>query len=160
AEVTLVEYGDYECLHCRNAHAVVKQIQRYLGSEHLRHVFRHFPLTQARADAERAAQAAEAAGSRGRFWEAHDLLFERRGTYEQIFRRYAAALGVDARLLLGEVAEGVYLARVREDFMSGVMSGVKGTPTFFINGAPYEGGYDFDTLLSAVEEAGESVLLC
>jgi protein-disulfide isomerase len=160
AEVTLVEYGDYECPHCRNAYAVVKQVQKYLGPEHLRHVFRHFPLTQARPDAERAAQAAEAAGARGRFWEAHDLLFEQKGTYEQVFRRHVAALGVDARRLLGEVAAGVHRARVREDFMSGVRSGVRGTPAFFINGAQYKGGYDFDSLLSAVEEAGEAALLC
>lgn len=160
AEVTLVEYGDYECPHCRNAHEVVKQVQRYLGPEHLLHVYRHFPLTQARPGAEKAAEAAEAAGVRGCFWEAHDLLYESGGAYERVFTCHAAALGVDAVRLLGEVAAGVYRARVREDFMSGVRSGVRGTPAFFINGAPYEGGYDFDSLLSAVEDAGEAALAC
>jgi len=158
AEVTLVEYGDYECPHCRNAHAVVRQLQRYVGPEHLRHVFRHFPVTQIRPGAELAAQVSEAAAARGRFWEVHDLLFEWRGEYESVLKRHADALGMDAGQLLGELAAGVHLARVREDFMSGVRGGGRGTPAFFINGAPHEDGYDFESLLAAVEQAGEQAL--
>lgn len=158
APAVLVEYGDYECPHCRNAHAVIRQLQQYVGPEHLRHVFRHFPVTQIRPGAERAAQAAEAAGAYGRFWEVHDLLFEWRGAYEPALERHAAELGMDAGQLLGEVASGVHLARVREDFVGGVRGCVRGTPAFFINGTPHEAGYDFETLLAAVEQAGEEAL--
>ena len=153
APVTLVEYGDYECPHCGAAHPVVKRLQRELGSR-LRVVYRHFPLTTVHPHAEPAAEAAEAAGAQGRFWEMHDVLFEHQQAleYEGLIG-YAAALGLDQARVVNELALHVHAPRVREDFMSGVRSGVNGTPTFFINGVRHDGTYDFASLAAAVGDA-------
>src|ERR687889_1113964 len=95
APVTLVKYGDYECPYCGEAHPVLKELQERVG-EQVRFVFRHFPLDSTHPRARRAAQAAEAAASQGRFWEMHDLLYERQGELgEEALRRYATRLGLD-----------------------------------------------------------------
>jgi protein-disulfide isomerase len=153
APVTLVEYGDYECPYCGQAHHVIKQLQRLLGRQ-LRFVFRHFPLTMAHPHAQHAAEAAEAAGGQGKFWEMHYVLFEHQHALDDgALVQYAAGLGLDLHRFTGELASHIHAARVREDFMSGVRSGVNGTPTFFINGMRHDGMFDFDTLLSAIEYA-------
>jgi protein-disulfide isomerase len=151
ARVTLVEYGDFECPHCGAAYPIVKSIQRAMGSK-LLFAYRHFPLTRIHAHAEHAAEIAEAAGEHGKFWEMHDLLFENQEALEddQLIA-YAETLGVDPKWAAEALAQGRYATRVREDFASGVRSGVNGTPTFFINGLRYEGGAD--TLLDALMEA-------
>jgi protein-disulfide isomerase len=154
APVTLVEYGDYECPHCRQAYPIVKQLQDRLGPR-VRFVFRNFPLREAHPHAEHAAEAAEAAGAQGAFWQMHDRLFERQFALEDDdLVEYARDLGLDAERVRRELAAGVYAARVREDFRSGVRSGVNGTPTFFINGTRHDAAWDADTLLAALERAG------
>ncbi len=154
AEVTLVMYGDYECRHSNLANSYVKQLQKWFGAGHLRFVFRHFPVSQIHPYAERAAEAAEAAGAQGRFWEMHDsLFFNQKVPGDERLVRCADALNLDVERLMREVAEGIYRERVCEDFLSGVRCGVNGTPTFFVNGARYDGSYDFDSLLAAVEDA-------
>ena len=153
APVTLTEYGDYECPHCGAAYPVVHEVRRALGSQ-LRFVFRHFPLSQAHPHAQRAAEAAEAAGAQGKFWEMHDLLFENQDALEDAdLRRYAATLELDAERFEKELGAGLYADRVRRDFRSGVRSGVNGTPTFFINGVRHDASWDLPTLSAAVEAA-------
>ena len=153
AAVTLVEYGDFECPYCGAAYPIVKQIQQNLG-EQLCFVFRHFPLTQIHPHAERAAEAAEAAGAQGRFWEMHDLLFENQQSLDdRNLLRLAKVLKLDIERFAHELVEGTYLERVREDFMSGVRSGVNGTPTFFINGVRHDGPWDMQSLLTSIADA-------
>ena len=153
APVTLVEYGDYECPHCGRAYPIVKAIQKDMGKK-LRFVYRNFPLRESHPHAQRAAEAAEAAGVQGRFWEMHDRLFERQFALEDDnLLEYAAELGLDVNRFWKEVVARVYEPRVREDFRSGVLSGVNGTPTFFINGVRYDDSWEFEPLLAALAEA-------
>jgi protein-disulfide isomerase len=150
APVTLVEYGDYECPACGAAYPVVKELQARL-QDGVRFVFRNFPLSQIHPHAEHAAEAAEAAGEQGKFWEMHDCLFEhQRQLDDEHLTRYADELSLDTPKLLRELAEGTHKARVREDFLSGMRSGVNGTPTFFINGERHDDSYEFDVLLKAI----------
>ncbi len=151
ALVTLVEYGDYQCPACGQAYPIIKDLLDRL-SHRVRFVFRNFPLAQIHPHAEGAAEAAEAAGARGRFWAMHDVLFENQEALGgEDLVRYASALGLGESGFGGELTEHVHAARVREDFMGGVRSGVNGTPTFFINEARHDGPYDLDSLLQAVE---------
>ena len=150
APLTLVEYGDYECPYCGAAYPIVKEVQSRLG-DRLRFVFRNFPITTSHPHAERAAEAAEAAASQGKFWEMHDLLYENQKRLEDAdLHRYAAQLGLDAQAFAEDLANGAHTGRVREDFMSGVRSGVNGTPTFYINGLRYDGDYELENLLAAL----------
>jgi protein-disulfide isomerase len=155
AAVTLVEYGDYECPFCGAAYPIIKEVQARTG-EVLRFVFRNFPITTSHPHAERAAEAAEAAGAQGRFWEMHDLLYEnQKRLRDQDLHSYAEQLGLDVEPFDRELAEHVHVERIREDFMSGVRSGVNGTPTFYVNGVRHDDSYDVDTLLAAIERAAE-----
>ena len=155
APVTLVEYGDYECPHCGRAYPIVKQIQKRMGAQ-LRFVFRNFPLQEIHPHAEHAAEAAEAAGAQGKFWEMHDRLFERQFALEdENLAEYATQLGLDAKRLSADLVARSFQPRVREDFRSGVTSGVNGTPTFFINDARYDGAWDVAPLLAALERAAK-----
>ena len=141
APVTLVEYGDYECSYCGMAQPIVKRVQKALGDQ-LRFVFRNFPLAEAHPHARLAAQAAEAAAAQGRFWEMHDMLFEHQDALEPPdILGYAKSLGLDVERFAHELQAGLYNKKPRDDFRSGVRSGVNGTPTFFINGARYEGSW-------------------
>jgi protein-disulfide isomerase len=120
----------------------------------LRFVFRNFPLREVHPHAEHAAEAAEAAGGQGKFWHMHDRLFERQFALDdENLIEYAAELGLDVERFAEELAEGVYAPRVREDFRSGVLSGVNGTPTFFINGVRHDDSWELEPLLAALEEA-------
>ncbi len=153
ATVTLVEYGDYECPYCGAAYPIIKEVQSRMG-ERLRFVFRNFPITTSHPHAEQAAETAEAAASQGRFWQMHDLLYEnQRRLRDPDLRDYAERLVLDVERFDRELAEHVHAARVREDFMSGVRSGVNGTPTFYINGARHDDSYDVETMLAALERA-------
>jgi len=139
APVTLVEYGDYECPYCGMAYPIVKEIQRKFGDQ-LRFVFRNFPLKEAHPHALHAAEAAESAGAQGKFWEMHDAIFEHQHALEdKHLVAYAEAIGIDPDRVADDLSNGTYVKRVREDFRSGVRSGVNGTPTFFINGERYNG---------------------
>jgi protein-disulfide isomerase len=153
APLTLVEYGDYECPYCGMAHPIVKEVQRRLGDQ-LRFVFRNFPLTNVHPHAAHAAEAAEAAAMQGTFWDMHDVLFERQRTLDDDhLRQFAKELGLDVQRFDRDMMEHHPAERVREDFMSGVRSGVNGTPTFFINGVRHDGSYNLDVLLHALEAA-------
>jgi protein-disulfide isomerase len=154
ASVTLVEYGDYECPYCGQAYPILLELRRRMGRA-LRFVFRNFPLTTAHPHAERAAEAAEAAGAQGAFWEMHDTLYEhQRALSDDELRGYATELGLDVVRFVRELDERAYYPRVHADFMSGVRSGVNGTPTFFINGVRHDGPYDLATLTSALSQSG------
>jgi protein-disulfide isomerase len=151
--VTLVEYGDYECPFCGQAYYVVKELERRAGNL-MRFVFRNFPLTTVHPHAERAVEAAEAAGAQGKFWEMHDCLYENQQALEdEDLLEYAALVGLDIPRFVREMREGRYLSRMREDFLSGARSGVNGTPTFFINGLRHDGPWDLATLTAAIEAA-------
>ncbi len=153
ALVTLVEYGDYECPHCGAAHAIVQTIMGQVG-EAVRFVFRHFPMTTVHPHAELAAEAAEAAGSQHRFWDMHDTLFANQQRLDgPSLLAYSSVLGLDIDQFDSEVAGHVHLPRITEDFMSGVRSGVNGTPTFFINGIRHDGGWDYRSLIAALQRA-------
>jgi protein-disulfide isomerase len=157
APIMLVEYGDYECPYCGEAYAVIQAVQERLGNR-LCFAFRNFPLVNSHPHAQDAAEAAEAAGSQGRFWEMHDLLFENQHALEgDDLVEYALRLGLDANRLIGEVLSGLHSARVREDFRSGVRGGVNGTPTFFINGIRYDGEISVNALLTALTEKTASL---
>jgi protein-disulfide isomerase len=126
-------------------------VQARLGKR-LRFVFRNFPITTSHPHSEQAAEAAEAAAVQGMFWQMHDLQYENQKRLRDLdLRAYAEGLGLDLERFDKELAEHVYAERVHEDFMSGVRSGVNGTPTFYINGARHDDSYDLDTLLGALE---------
>jgi protein-disulfide isomerase len=151
APVTLLEYGDYECPYCWAAHPIVKALHRHLGDS-LRFAFRHFPLATIHEYAEGAAEAAEAAGAQGKFWQMHDTLFDNQPALDfESLVGYAEQLGLDVQRFAAELENQVYAPRVREDFISGIRSGVNGTPTFFINGLRHEGSFDFETMLEAIQ---------
>jgi protein-disulfide isomerase len=151
APVTLVEYGDYECPYCGQAYPVVKEVQARFG-DRLRFVFRNFPIANAHPHAEHAAEAAEAAAAQGKFWEMHDRLFEhQRQLGDGDLVDHARALGLDAGRFAEDLAEHRLAERVREDFMSGVRSGVNGTPTFFVNGRRHDRAWDAEGLGKAIE---------
>jgi protein-disulfide isomerase len=153
AAVTLVEYGDYECPHCGRAYPIVKRIQKHLGSQ-LRFVFRNFPLSQVHPHAQQAAEAAEAAGAQGSFWEMHDALFaHQRALTDRHLQEYASAIGIDVVRFREELSEQRHAPHVHDDFLSGVRSGVNGTPTFFINGVRYDDTWEFEPLAAALEAA-------
>jgi len=153
APVTLVEYGDYECPYCGQAYPIVKAVQKTLGSR-LRFVFRNFPLSEMHPNAENAAETAEAAGVLGKFWEMHDTLFEHQNALRPPdLVAHAAKLGLDSDRIAAELKAHTHAPRVREDFMSGVRSGVNGTPTFFINGERHDAPWDYQDLVSACEAA-------
>jgi protein-disulfide isomerase len=153
APVTVLEYGDYECPYCGSAHAVVEDL-RGLLSTRIRFVYRHFPLTNVHPRAGRAAEAAEASGAQGRFWAMHDMLFaHQHGLEDEDLVRYAETIGLDVARFVHELAESTYRPRVREDFISGVRSGVNGTPTFYVNGVRHDGPPDLQSLLWSVQRA-------
>jgi len=150
APVTLVEFGDFECPHCGRAYYVIKEVQSLLG-DRLRFVFRHFPITTSHPHAQHAAEAAEAAGAQGKFWEMHDTLFEnQKALDDSSLAEYARMIGLDLRRFLADMRTHEYTRRVREDFRSGILSGVNGTPTFFINGQRYDYPWDVQTLTAAL----------
>jgi protein-disulfide isomerase len=141
APLTLVEYGDYECPYCGMAHPIVRRIQAQLGAS-LRFIFRNFPLAESHPHARLAAQAAEAAGAQSKFWEMHDMLFEHQDALEpEDIIGYAKSLDLDTARFARDLEAGTYAKRVRDDFRSGVKSGVNGTPTFFVNGTRYDGSW-------------------
>ncbi len=142
AAITLVEYGDFECPHCGRAHPILQQLQEKMGAD-LRLVFRNFPVRESHPHAEHAAEAAESAARQGKFWAMHDQLFEHQDALDDDdLLDYAAAIGLDPDAVAEDLEAGTYEAKVREDFMDGVRSGVNGTPTFFVNGERFDGDWE------------------
>ena len=134
APVTLVEYGDFQCPYCVDAYPVVHELLQRFG-DRLRFVFRHMPLSDLHPRAEATAEAAEAAGAQGRFWEMHDRLFtHQQQLSDEDLRGHAQAIGLDMEPFERELRERRHAARVAEDYDSGVRSGIPSTPRFFVNG--------------------------
>ena len=154
APLVLVEYGDYQCPYCGAAYPIVKRVQKELGSS-LRFVFRNFPITNSHPQAEWAAETAEAAAAQGKFWEMHDFLYENQRFMGDVtyFAKQETKLKLDASRIASEVAKGAYSSRIEEDYMSGIRSGVNGTPTFFINGVRYDGYPEFEPMVAALKAA-------
>jgi protein-disulfide isomerase len=157
APATLIEYGDYECPHCRRLHPIIRELMR--RTEGLRCVFRHFPLSQVHPHAVRAAEAAEAAAAQGRFWQMHDALFDNdQPLDDERLTRSAKRAGLDMERYAREMAEGVYAARVEEDFKSALYNdGVTGTPTIYLNGSLLSDNKSLEVLLEAVRGAGANL---
>ena len=163
APITLVEYGDLQCPHCRRAHGILPRVLKRMG-DRTRFVFRHFPLTESHPNALHAAEAAESVaaqvGETG-FWKIHDLLYEHQPEWEEApndapILELARQAGADADVVAADLDEDRYEEPVKADFMSGVRSGVNGTPTFFINGVRFDGDWtSADDFTAALEEASE-----
>jgi Na+/H+ antiporter NhaA len=152
ASVTLVEYGDFECPYCGQAEPVVRELLTDFGD--LRYVWRHLPLPDVHPHAQLAAEAAEAAAAQGAFWRMRDLLFTRQDALSgKDLVRYAEELGLDVERFREDLRTHAHAARVAEDVDSADLSGVSGTPTFFVNGQRHRGAYDIDTLSTAIRVA-------
>jgi Na+/H+ antiporter NhaA len=158
APLTLVEYGDFECPFCSRATGTVNELTERFGDE-LRYVFRHLPLPDVHDHSELAAEAAEAAGAQGAFWEMHDLLFahQDRLEYEDLIG-YAEELGLDVDRFAADLREGTYAARVRRDAGSAEASGARGTPTFFVGERRHIGAYDTETLAAELNASRGSTI--
>jgi protein-disulfide isomerase len=158
APVTVVEYGDFECPYCGRAEPVVRELLREFGD--VRYVWRHLPLTDVHPRAQLAAEAAEAAADQGAFWELHDLLLRNQNALNPSdLMGYAEQLGLEVERFADAVREHAFASRVAEDVDSADLSGVSGTPTFFINGRRHFGAYDIDTLSAAARAAGARAAL-
>jgi Na+/H+ antiporter NhaA len=153
APVTVVEYGDFECPYCGQAEPVVRELIRDFAD--VRYVWRHLPLNDVHPHAQIAAEAAEAAADQGAFWEMHDLLLDYQGALQpDDLIAYAEQLGLDVERFTNSLREHAGAARVAEDVDSADLSGVSGTPTFFINSRRQHGAYDIASLSAAVRAAG------
>ena len=158
APVTVVEYGDFECPYCGQAEPVVRELLADFGD--VRYVFRHLPLNDVHPHAQLASEGAEAAARQGKFWDMHDLLMEHQGALtSKDLIHYAADLGLDTRTFTEDLRKHAGAARVAEDVDSADLSGVTGTPTFFINGKRHYGAYDIGTLSEAVRSARARALI-
>jgi len=146
APFTLVEYGDYECPNCGRLYVVLRDLQKDISSP-LRVVFRHYPLSGIHHHAQQAAEAAEAAGAQGKFWEMHTMLFERQDAlHTKDLIRYASELSLDVERFRDELKKQTYSDKVRADFIAGVQNGVYGTPGLFLNSVRYDGPWDSESL--------------
>jgi Na+/H+ antiporter NhaA len=153
APVTMVEYGDFECPYCGQAEPVVRELLRDFGD--VRYVWRHLPLSDVHPNAQLAAESAEAAANQGAFWEMHDLLFEHQDALSaDDLMSYADQLGLDVDRFSEQLREHTGAPEIAEDVDSADLSGVSGTPTFFINGQRHYGAYDIQSLTKAVRTAG------
>lgn len=161
ASVTLVEYSDFECPACAQFYPMVKGVVEELGNR-IQFVYRHFPISQLHKQAELAALAAEAAGRQGKFWEMHDVLFERQdewagaGDARDKFGRYAQELALDMERFDVDIEDNELRDKVEEQRLSGVRFGVSGTPTFFLNGERMKGYNTQDEFKNIVIETVES----
>lgn len=156
APVTLVEYGDFQCPHCRSAHFYLKNVLGTMGDD-VRFAFRNMPLNQIHPMAQLAAEAAEAAGAQGKFWPMHDAIYENQDLLSPaLLTRLGQRLGLDMQRFTDDMSSHRFLSKVKEDFMSAVRSGAAGTPTFFVNGELYEGSFDDESLIEALRFAAQA----
>jgi protein-disulfide isomerase len=155
AELELVMYGDFQCPYCTAAFPIVHRVRDQLAGR-LIFAFRHFPLRQIHPDAERAAQASEAAAAQGAFWQMHDRMYESRGSLgREDLIHYATELGLDADRFTTELDSETHAPRVQRDLDSGLASGVTGTPGFFVGGRLHAGSFDAASLTSALEATAQ-----
>lgn len=153
AEVVLVEYADFQCPYCRRAHVALTALRAEHG-ERLALAYRHLPLSHLHPDAQAAAEAAEAAGETGKFWEMHDALFAHQDRLDaEALPSMAAALGMDGERVRADLEGGRFRARVQEMAEGGRALGASGTPTLFINGERYQGDSDHASLAAAIGKA-------
>ena len=153
APVTLVEYGDLECPNCKAAAPAVRLLLTHFSGK-LRFVFRHFPLEEVHPHALQAALAAESAGGQGKFWPMHDLIFENQAHLKASnLRACAQQLELDMVRFDADMADELYLQRIREQIEGGSRSGVRATPTFFLNGRLHDVSYGLQSLRGAIESA-------
>jgi protein-disulfide isomerase len=154
APITLVEYGNFECIDCGRAYPVIKEIQRLLGND-LHFVFRNFPTVRTHPHAIRAAEAAESAAAQGKFWEMHDELFTHQQALEDPdLSRYAKRIGLDVERFERDMAENSFLKKIEAEYQSALFDEhVTGTPTLYINEVRYTGATDVDSLLLAIKQA-------
>ena len=154
APVTLLEYGDFECIHCGRAYPIIKEVQKLLG-DNLRFVFRHFPIGQIHPHSFRAAEAAEAAGAQGKFWEMHDQLFSYQQALEdRDLSSYARRIGLDVERFARDLSANAFLKQIEADYNHSLFDEhVTGTPTFYINEGRYTGSTDVESLLVAIKQA-------
>jgi Na+/H+ antiporter NhaA len=158
APVTVVEYGDFECPYCGMAEPVLRELRREFGD--VRYVWRHLPLNDVHPRAQLAAEASEAAAAQGAFWEIHDLLLDHQDALApDDLIGYARQLGLDVERFTDDLRMHIGAAQVADDIDSADLSGVSGTPTFFINGRRHYGAYDIATLSAAVRAAGARAVL-
>ncbi|MEV6970059.1 Na+/H+ antiporter NhaA [Hamadaea sp. NPDC051192] len=152
ARITIVEYGDFECPHCGRAEQIMRELLS--GRTEIAYVWRHLPLTDVHPHAQLAAEAAEAAAEQGAFWEMHDVLLDHQGDLDLTdLVRYADQLNLDTDRFEEDLRTREGAARIAEDVDSADLSGVAGTPTFFVNGRRHHGAYDIDSLKAAVHAA-------
>lgn len=145
APIVVVEYGDYECPYTGMAYPIVHDIMKQFVNQ-LYFVFRNFPLNDIHPHAQHAAESAEVAAAQGKFWQMHDYLFEHQKDLDDIHLvKYAQKIGLDIDKFKKEMSEHIYAPLINKSLKAGIDSGVKGTPTFFVNGILYEDSWDFDT---------------
>jgi len=150
APYELVMYGDFQCPYCTAAQSILRRVRDRLEGR-LRFAFRHFPLSEIHPDAWRAAEAAEAAGAQGSFWEMHDALYANGGHFgESDLAALADRIGLDVERFRAELAAGAYTDRVQRDFDAGRAAGVAGTPAFFVNGRLHSESFDARSLVEAL----------
>jgi protein-disulfide isomerase len=154
APVTLLEYGNFQCIHCGRAYPVIKEIQRLLGDD-LRFVFRNFPTVRTHPQAIRAAEAAESAAAQGKFWKMHDELFTHQQALEDHdLLRYAKRIGLDVERFARDISENSFLKKIEAEYQSALFDEhVTGTPTLYINEVRYTGATEVESLLLAIKQA-------
>lgn len=153
APVQLVEYGDFQCPHCGAAHPVLKEIEKHF-SEGISLVFRHFPLSESHPFAQAAAVASEAAANQGQFWQMYDLIYENQeGLNPETILKMAGTLNLNMTVFQKDIKDQSLFDKVESNFESGILSGVNGTPTFYINGFQHYGSYEYHPLVNAINYA-------
>ena len=154
APVTLLEYGNFECIHCGRAYPIIKEVQKRLA-ENLRFVFRHFPTVRTHPHSLRAAEASEASGAQGKFWEMHDQLFMHQQALEDHdLSRYARRIGLDGEKFAYDMVQNTFLEQIQTDYDRSLFDEhVTGTPTFYINDVRYTGATNVESLLLAIKQA-------
>jgi protein-disulfide isomerase len=151
AQLELVMFGDFQCPYCAAAYPIIRRIRDQMAGR-LLFAFRHFPLRETHPDAERAAEAAEAAAAQGAFWQMHNRMYESGGALSrEDLIGYASELGLDSERVGAELDSEVHRPRVQRDVDSGIASGVTGTPGFFVGGRLYGGSFDAQSLTAALE---------
>ena len=158
SKIIITEYSDFQCPACASYYEIVKQIHKEFGDK-LAIVYRHFPLRQIHANAETAALSAEAAGKQGKFWEMHDMIFEKQKKWEsekntkEIFTGYAEELGLNPEQFKKDLNSKEVKEKVEADYQSGVKAGVNHTPTFFLNGKEIQNPRSYEEFKNIINEA-------